>query len=278
MDSSLKDQIDFYVEFKEWYFKIIKDFGFNYQNDCEARDYLSGLLKQKGKSWDLENILHSFSDLFQKKEIIMIYGCGPSLEETVDKLLKDFGEHFFKKCVNLAANGASILLRKRGIPLEGIFSDLDGISKNEFNYAEFFVIHAHGDNLDRLTYFKEDILSFPNIIGTTQVEPLDNIINPGGFTDGDRILFFIQTLLRPQNTLFLIGMDFNEIIGKYSKPSLTENHQGTPIKLKKLRYAVKLIEWFTERINNKMFFINSRIASKKFEYLTIDELKEILKK
>jgi len=271
MDSSLKNQINFYIEFKEWYFKIIKDFGFEYQKDFEARDYLSGILNQKGKIWNLERILYSFSKIFEEKKIIMIYGCGPSLEETVDILLREFGEEFFKNCINFAADGASILLREKGIPLDAIFSDLDGITKTEINYADFLVIHAHGDNLERIAYFKEYILNSPKIIGTTQVDPLENMVNPGGFTDGDRILYFIRSLLQPHNTLYLIGMDFDDIIGKYSKPSLTEHHQGTPSKLKKLRYAVKLIEWLSERIDNDIFFLNSKSASKRFKYLTIED-------
>jgi uncharacterized Rossmann fold enzyme len=207
----------------------------------------------------------------------LIYGCGPSLEDTVDILVRDYGEPFFENSINLAADGASIFLRDRGISLEAIFSDLDGITENEFNYAVFLVIHAHGDNLERITYFKEHILNFPNLIATTQVEPIDNIINPGGFTDGDRILYFIRTLLKPRNKIYFIGMDFNDIIGKYSKPFFNEHHQGTSSKIKKLRYAVKLIEWVAEKIKNEIFFLNSKYASKRFKYISVDELEKIFK-
>ncbi len=278
MTTSLQDQINFYVEFKERYFEIIRDFGFSYQQDCEARNYLFRLLNQKGEKWDSESILRSFSDLFQEKKIVLIYGCGPSLEITVDYLLRECGKELFRKCINLAADGASILLREREIPVEAIFSDLDGITKVEFNYPEFFIIHAHGDNIGKMSHFKEEILMFPNIIGTTQVEPIDTILNPGGFTDGDRILYFIRALLQPHNTIYFIGMDFNEIIGRYSKPNLTENHQGTPMKLKKLEYAIKLIECLIEKMSNEIFFLNSKIASNRFKYLTIKEFAEHLKK
>ena len=277
MNTFLQDQINFYVEFKKWYFEIIRDFGFSYQQDCEARNYLSEMLNQKVGNWDLEKVLYSFSKTFQEKKIILIYGCGPSLEDTLDSLLRECGKEFFRNCINLAADGASILLRERRIPTEAIFSDLDGITKAEFNYPEFLIIHAHGDNLRKISHFKEEIIKFPNIIGTTQVEPIDNIINPGGFTDGDRILYFIRALLQPHNMLYFIGMDFNEIIGRYSKPNLTQHHQGTPLKLKKLDYAVKLIEWLIEKISNEIFFLNSKIASPRFKYLTIKEFAERLK-
>lgn len=271
MDSSLKDQINFYIEFKHWYLEILRDFGFNYEKDCEVRNYLSEILNLKGDNWNLERLLHVFSKNFQDKQKILIYGCGPSLEETVNTLIRVFGINFFKKCINLAADGSSILLREKGIHLEAIFSDLDGITKNEFNYADFLIVHAHGDNLEKIAHFRENIVDFPNIIGTTQVEPIDNVINPGGFTDGDRILYFIRALLQPHNILYLIGMDFGDIIGKYSKPSFTEHYRGTPSKLKKLRYAVKLIEWLKERINNDIFFLNSKLSSKRFKYLTFEE-------
>ena len=47
MDSSLQEEIDYFIEFKEWYLKIVKEFNFDHQKDCEARDYLSNILKQK---------------------------------------------------------------------------------------------------------------------------------------------------------------------------------------------------------------------------------------
>ena len=150
----------------------------------------------------------------------------------------------FNECINLAADGASIYLKNKGIPLHGIFTDLDGITNNEFNYADFMFIHAHGDNIAELREFEKEILNSKNIIGTTQVEPLDNMINAGGFTDGDRIFYFLRSLLSPDQILFLIGMDFGKTIGKYSKPEITNDEIGDSIKIKKLQYALELIEWF----------------------------------
>ena len=69
---------------------------------------------------------------------------------------------------------------------------MDGITIKEFQYASFNIIHAHGDNIKNLKLFKNEIIKFKNIIGTTQVEPDRNLVNPGGFTDGDRILYFLK--------------------------------------------------------------------------------------
>jgi hypothetical protein len=276
MDSSLKDQIDYYVEFKEWYYKILKDFGFSYQKDSEACRYLSSLLNEKGIKWNLEEILYSFNEALEEKEMILIYGCGPSLEETVHKLYENFGKNLFKSTFNLAADGASILLREKGIPIDSIFTDLDGITENEFSFTKFIIIHAHGDNRDKLVSFKDYIINFPNVIGTTQVKSMGNVINPGGFTDGDRIIFFLRSLLKSYHRLFLIGMDFNNIIGRYSKPNMSKDEMGSTNKVKKLNYAAKLIKWVGKRISNQIYFVNSKPIENNFKSVSIKQFKEFL--
>ena len=276
MVKSLKKQLNFFDEFKEWYFKIITDFKFNIQEDRDARDFLSHILTQSSVIWNLEEILKSFKDLIQSKSYILVYGCGFSLEITMEKF-KD--KLFFNKSVNLAADGAAVLLKEKQIPVDGIFTDLDGITINEFNYPEFIIVHAHGDNIKKLKFFREKMINFKKIIGTTQVEPIKDILNPGGFTDGDRILFFIKSLLLPHHKIFLIGMDFNNIIGRYSKPDLTTHQVASPVKLKKLRYAIKLVEWFKTQVVNEIYFVNSKFESnyfKDFKFLSISEFKKML--
>jgi len=276
MVKSLKKQINFFDEFNEWYFKIITDFKFNIQEDRDARDFLSDILTQSSIIWSLEEILKSFKDLIQSKSYILVYGCGPSLEITMEKFE---GKSFFNRSVNLAADGAAVFLKEKQIPVDGIFTDLDGITINEFNYPEFLIVHAHGDNIKKLKFFREKMINFKKIIGTTQVEPIKDILNPGGFTDGDRILFFIKSFLLPHHRIFLIGMDFNSIIGRYSKPDLTKNQEANPIKLKKLGYAIKLVEWLKSLIANEIYFVNSNFKSKyfkNFKFLSISEFKKML--
>ncbi|MFX1411044.1 MAG: 6-hydroxymethylpterin diphosphokinase MptE-like protein [Promethearchaeota archaeon] len=273
---NLKEQIDFYTDFKDWYFKIIETFQFNYKKDCRGRNYLSQILKKKGRKWDLEGLLVSFKNLLKKSNNILIYGCGPSLEPTVDIILKEIGVNFVTNCINLAADGASVLLKNKELHIDAIFSDLDGITKEEFNYPDFMIVHAHGDNIEKLKKFKNEILNFKNIIGTTQVEPLKNLINPGGFTDGDRILYFLRTLLEPKHKLFLIGMDFNNIIGKYSKLEMDKDQVGNSIKVKKLKIAIKLIIWLTSFIKNKLYFVNSSHIPDPFKNLSLEEFRKLI--
>ena len=271
MVSKLKDQLNFNEEFKKWYDLIKKDFKFDYQKDCEARDYLSRIFLKKSQNWKLNDVLNLFKKRILTRPSLLVFGCGPSLEKTVDIIWKKEGAFFFEDFINIAADGASILLREKGIKIDAIFTDLDGITKNEFEYAIFNIVHAHGDNIEKLQYFEDDIIKFENIIGTTQVEPLPNLINPGGFTDGDRILFFLRTLISPFHRLFLIGMDFGSIIGKYSKINIKVNQEANPIKLKKLIYALKVIKWLKKIIKNPIYFVNSEYITEDFVNLSIEE-------
>jgi hypothetical protein len=273
MPSSLKETLNYYQEFKQLYFEILKDFGFDYEKDREARDVLLEIIQEKGESppYNLENILISFKDMIKERNNIFIYGCGPSLEETVEKTINKCGIEIFLNSTNLAADGASLFLREKKIPLHAIFSDLDGITEKEFAYSDYMIIHGHGDNMDKLKVFKNKIVNSQNVIGTTQVEPLGNIINPGGFTDGDRILYFLRSMVVPKNKLYLIGMDFKSQIGKYSKPEMNTNQEGSPIKQKKLRHAIKLIEWLLPKISCAAYFVNTNYISNNINYLSIEE-------
>ncbi len=270
MNLKLSDQINFYYEFKDWYSQILEDFKFDFIKECESRDYLSQIFLKKSQKWNLETVLSQFKETISLKPMILIYGCGPSLEKTFNIILKRKGLNFFKNFINLTADGASTLLRKKRVQIDAIFTDLDGITKNEFKYARFNVVHAHGDNREKLNLFKNEIIKFENIIGTTQIEPTPNVLNPGGFTDGDRILYFLRTLLQPFHKLFLIGMDFGTIIGKYSKLDLIHNQKASPIKLKKLQYAIKLIRWISDKIDNKICLVNSECKTRDFPNLSIE--------
>ena len=274
MKNSLKTQIESHIEFRAWYRKIVNDFNFDLQKDREARDLLSHILEKKPSSYNLEEILLSFKENIQKKEHICVYGCGPSLEESVDFILSNLGKSFFSNCVNLAADGASRLLNERTIPIDGIITDLDGITKSDFSKAKFVIVHAHGDNTLLLERFKNAIINFTKIIGTTQAESTYNLVNPGGFTDGDRILAFIISFLLPQQELYLIGMDFNDIVGIYSKLNHEKNYLADPIKFKKLQYALQIIEWLIPKIKIPLYLINTIPISDKLNYLTLEAFKE----
>ncbi|MGC8727430.1 MAG: hypothetical protein ACP5RG_05460 [Thermoplasmata archaeon] len=68
-----------------------------------------------------------------------------------------------------------------------IVSDLDGpIEKIIQNENAIKVIHAHGDNIDKMIEFVPLIKGI--VLGTTQSIPFEPVKNIGGFTDGDRAI------------------------------------------------------------------------------------------
>jgi 2-amino-4-hydroxy-6-hydroxymethyldihydropteridine diphosphokinase len=85
-------------------------------------------------------------------------------------------------------------------------------------------VHAHGDNQDLL---REYVPKLRNVIGTTQTRPPHGLYNFGGFTDGDRCVFFARYLRASE--IKLIGFDFDDM-------------SVTPRKHKKLAWAKRLIE------------------------------------
>lgn len=270
----LRKQINYYLEFKDWYDKIIKDFEFDYEKDNEAKDILSNIIKMKSNDWDFVGVLLAFCNAVKKKKNIFIFGGGPSLEVTIKHIIDIRGNTLFNRSLNLAADGASRYLKMKQIPIDGIFTDLDGITKNEFDYPSFMIVHAHGDNINNLLSFKEEIIKFNNLIGTTQVKPDDLILNPGGFTDGDRILFFLRSMLSPPQRLYLIGMDFESIVGKYSKPHFQGNIVGSSTKIKKLKYAFDLLKWISKKIENEIILINSSTKSNFFRNIPLERIQD----
>jgi len=273
MSPNIKEELNFYREFKEWYYQIIKEFGFEYEKDCQAKDLLTSIFTKKlrDKDWNLFHILAKFTNMIQNEEKIILYGCGPSLETTIEALNAYEKEKYWKNSVNLAADGAAVLLLQKNIPVHGLFTDLDGISEKEFHEGLFTIVHAHGDNMDKLNSFKSAILEKENVIGTSQVEPNEVILNPGGFTDGDRILYFLRSILLPHHVIYMIGMDFCEEVGRFSKPWMDDTAPAKPIKRKKLEYAIQLIDWLARKIKNPLLFVNSKSPSPSFRSISIEE-------
>ncbi|MCJ7649668.1 MAG: hypothetical protein MUP85_13720, partial [Candidatus Lokiarchaeota archaeon] len=103
----LRKQINYYLEFKDWYDKIIKDFKFDYEKDNEAKDILSNIIKMKSNDWHFLRVLLAFYNVVKKKKTIFIFGSGPSLEETINYIIDLKGNTLFNRSLNLVADGAS---------------------------------------------------------------------------------------------------------------------------------------------------------------------------
>jgi uncharacterized Rossmann fold enzyme len=207
--------------FESWehfYTEIINDFGFSRERDEEAGRLLLDLLKSGPNS---ARILAVASEIV-RCQFVVICGNAPTLETELEEFLQAP-----KGKIIIAADGATSTLLKAGIVPEIIVTDLDGCMDDILRANEMgsmVIVHAHGDNQDLLRKY---VPRLENVIGTTQSRPPHGLYNFGGFTDGDRCVFFARYL--GASEIKLIGFDFDDM-------------RVTPRKHKKLAWAKRLIE------------------------------------
>ncbi|MBW6471049.1 MAG: DUF115 domain-containing protein [Methanosarcinaceae archaeon] len=97
----------------------------------------------------------------------------------------------------------------RGVVSDVIVTDLDGDVKKEIvanKKGALAVVHAHGDNIDKI---KKYVPRLRGVIGSTQANPLENVYNFGGFTDGDRCVYLAKEFGAVSITL--VGFDFDDV-------------------------------------------------------------------
>jgi uncharacterized Rossmann fold enzyme len=187
----------------------------------------------------IEPSLDCFKSMITGRNVV-IFGAGPSLEKHIN-LLSSSG--ILDKVILVAADGATKALVEIGVVPHIVVTDLDGdldAIVYSYNKGSKLFIHIHGDNIEVFTRFIEELKrGRKDFIVTTQVEPLYPILNFGGFTDGDRA-YAITLVFKPSKIIFA-GMDFGNIIGKYSKPWLTKNEVASQRKKVKLLIAFEIV-------------------------------------
>ena len=236
------------MEFGLWekyYTEILDDFGFSRSGDENSAKVLDEILSEEGCLTldDLAQIV-GFSDKY------IVFGAGPSLKEHIIFLKENYD---LKDYVLVSADGATTALIEERLVPDIVATDLDG-NIDDILLANLrganIVVHAHGDNLDAVVKFTP---FFNNVLGTTQAQPVGNVYNFGGFTDGDRAIFLAVALGASEITL--AGMDFGDIVTKYSRPNIpTDVAEADEFKKKKLVYAEELTNWVIE--NEEVDVIN----------------------
>jgi len=227
-----------------WYNQILDDFGFSKKTDEESANILSSILKSQG-SIKLENLLDNLPVKKIATESFIVFGAGPSLKSNIKQIKKNLN---IANYILIAADGATTGLLEEKIVPDIVVTDLDGKLEDLLlanDLKSFFVIHAHGNNLDEITKYTS---KFKKVLGTTQSKPLANLYNFGGFTDGDRAVFLAIAL--GAKKILLGGMDFGKLVTSYSRPDMNvEVAIADEIKQKKLKYAKRLIEWIKNNEN-----------------------------
>jgi len=232
------------------YLLILKELGYSQKKDRESAIILDSILKKTNTT---EKILK----LIEGKTVFVI-GSGPSLSNAIPKLKK------LKKSIKIAADSSLKPLVDNGIIPDIVVTDLDGNENTIKKIAKtksIFIIHAHGDNIEKLELVKK----IRNCIGTTQSNPFNKIQNFGGFTDGDRGVFLANYF--GAKKIILFGMDFGNRIGKFSN---TKN-SDRKIKLKKLEIGENLLIWLSTITKSELFTTSKPIKGfKKISYKDLD--------
>ena len=235
---------------KKRYSEILKEFNYDEKKDRESALLLDTILEKSNVDKKIINLI--------KGKTVLVIGSGPSLQQAIPKLKNH------KKVVKIAADSSIELLVKNKIIPDIIVTDLDGdeiILKKIAKTKTIFVVHAHGDNIEKIEFAKK----FKNCIGTTQSIPFNKIQNFGGFTDGDRAVFLANYF--GARKIILIGMDFGERIGKFSKTKKIDRK----IKLKKLKRGELLLEWLSTITKAELFTTSKTIKGfKKISYKDLD--------
>ena len=229
---------------------ILKELNYSEKKDKESAIILDSILKKT-------DTIEKVREIIQGKTVFVI-GSGPSLSIAIPKLKK------LEKSIKIAADSSLKPLIDNGIIPDIIVTDLDGnedtikkISKTK----SIFVIHAHGDNIEKLQMVKK----MKNCIGTTQTNPFNKIQNFGGFTDGDRGVFLASHF--DAKKIILFGMDFGNQIGKFSNTKRSDRE----IKLKKLEIGKDLLIWLSTITKSELFTTSKPIEGfKKIAYKELD--------
>lgn len=235
---------------KKRYFSILKELNYSEKKDKESALILDSILKKTDTIEKIKKIIEG--------KTIFVIGSGPSLSIAIPKLKK------LEKSIKIAADSSLKPLVDNGIIPDIIVTDLDGnedtikkISKTK----SIFVIHAHGDNIEKLQMVKK----MKNCIGTTQTNPFNKIQNFGGFTDGDRGVFLASYFNAKKIILF--GMDFGNQIGKFSNTKKSDRE----IKLKKLEIGRELLIWLSTITKSELFTTSKPIEGfRKIPYKDLD--------
>ena len=215
--------------------QIRKEFGYLEKDDLISVRKLDSLLKGKNSKREFQNMIQG--------KTVFIIGAGPSLTKSLKYIKKS------KDVTKIVADGAVRALLEKNIKPDILVTDLDGDLKSIEKIGKTMIpiiVHAHGDNYEKLEIVKK----LKNVVGSTQTRKIGKIENFGGFTDGDRCVFLAEYF--NASKIVLIGMDFGQKIGKYSKHRIINRK----IKIKKLKFGKKIVEWIGTKSKADLFSTN----------------------
>jgi uncharacterized Rossmann fold enzyme len=228
-----------FVDWFPYYQDIRQQFGYSTEKDQEAANILSKMIKKK--TIDIKVLQRKIA-----RRPVMAIGAGDNLISNIKFIKKN------RKFVKIVADGATQALLENHITPDIVVTDLDGdalfLRKAE-RAGAIMVVHSHGDNVKEL---KKLVPTFRHVIGSTQVMPVENVYNFGGFTDGDRCVFLGDEFGAKE--IVLVGMEFGDRIGQHSK-KLVKNIE---LKKEKMKVGKRLLEILAKRSHSRLFDTSPR--------------------
>lgn len=233
------------MDFSEWepiYTTILHDFGFNRAADERARDLLAELTS--GAVFDPDQLV--FDD-----ERVAIVGGDPSLvnhdSTSVSNSHPDSNVFIRLQQADrvVAVSRAVDVCRRADIDIDLMVTDLDTDPETAVKLTHEGIpvaVAAHGDNIPLLREYVPEMVS-QNVLPTTQAEPHNQVVNVGGFTDGDRAAFIADHC--GSDSLLFPGWNFDD-------PDVTS------MKRQKLVWAERLLQLLERRRNERFAVLDGR--------------------
>ena len=190
------------MQYERWapvYRRIQDEFRFSWAREEAARDVLRSLLPESARRSPLGRLRPRVDG----RDAVVV-GLAPGAgAPPLDRLGPT-------PVVLIAADGATEPLVRRGLTPEIIVTDLDGPVASEVAAnarGAFVVVHAHGDNVPALERWVPEFVE--PLAGSWAGPPDDELLDVGGFTDGDRGAFLAVHL--GARRVLLWGFEFDRV-------------------------------------------------------------------
>jgi len=219
------------VEYNAWaprYEQIRTEFGFPFEREVSAADLLETLLPDPRGREPLARL----RPLIEGRTTVVV-GLAPRAGPPPLWRLPSSP----RSPALIAADGATATCLEAGLVPTIVVTDLDGPVASEVaanRRGSVVVVHAHGDNIAAL---REWVGQFPGeVVGSWAGPPRADLLNVGGFTDGDRAAYLADHL--GAERVLLWGFDFERTAA--TDPASHE------VKLVKLTWAGRLLSILAE--------------------------------
>jgi uncharacterized Rossmann fold enzyme len=212
-----------YVDWAPHYARIQREFGYTMDRERRAADRLVALLPPTARQTPLARVAARLNG----RDAIVV-GLAPRAgAPPVWRLPPTLPPPAI-----VAADGAAARCLDAGLVPEVVVTDLDGPVPSEVlanARGALIVVHAHGDNVPQLDRWVPEFAG--ELAGSWAGAPTEELLDVGGFTDGDRAAFLSQHV--GARRLLLWGFDFEEV----DEPTPEAGEQ----KQSKLRWARDLL-------------------------------------